>query len=338
MLPALCIFHDGQNLCAEWQSDSQGSMPNMPGEFIADGADELDSNATQDSLAEFISVVLERVAQVNDSRVQEFARQWQAIQTADGDERAFCTLAGRMGIDPYNHGEMSDELAAFLEQTIADPEDPLVRDLTEVAQADSIEQQWSWLSSIGTELELRPNPVKLSFEMPPRGSSPPQFGYRMARQVRAAAGVLPTVPLESVESVAHAASGRRLRSEDRNHVPGHGVKAIIGQSKRDGDIVAAGPLPLRDDNERFLIARSLYHALVTTESSPRLVTDAFSWDQKASRAFAAELLVPRQALAARVPPSGADSCAVESLSREFKASAIVIEKQLENAGIPVSCE
>lgn len=338
MLPALCIFHDGQSLRAEWQSDPQGSMPNMPGEFIADGDDQLDSNATQDSLAQFISVVLARVAQVDDARVQEITKHWRAIQGADGEERAFCTLAGRMGIDPYDCGEMSDELAVFLEQTIADPDDSLMRDLTEVAKADSIEQQWSWLSSIGKDLELRPNPIELLFEMPPRGSSPPQFGYRMARQVRAAAGVLPTSPLESVESVAHAASGRRLRIEDRNHVSGHGVKAIVGQSQRDGDIVAAGPQPSRQDNKRFLNARSLYHALVTTENSPRLVTDAFSWDQKASRAFAAELLAPQQALAALVPPAGANSCVVESLSGEFKASTIVIEKQLENAGIPLSCE
>ena len=38
--------------------DPSRSMPNMPGEFIADGADELDTNATQESLAQFIHSVL----------------------------------------------------------------------------------------------------------------------------------------------------------------------------------------------------------------------------------------------------------------------------------------
>ena len=33
------FFHDGQSLRAEWHSDPQGSMPNMPGEFIDDGAE-----------------------------------------------------------------------------------------------------------------------------------------------------------------------------------------------------------------------------------------------------------------------------------------------------------
>jgi hypothetical protein len=338
MLPALSIFHDGQSLRAEWHSDPQGSMPNMPGEFIGDGADQLDLDATQDSLAQFINMVLDRVAAVDDTRVRETLEQWRAIQGADSEGQAFCTLAGRMGIDPYDHSEMTDELAGFLEHTVTSPEDPLVRDLTEVARPDSIAQQWSWLSRVGTDFELRSNAVNLPFKLPPRESSPPHFGYGLARQVRTAAGVSPESPLDAVESVAHDVMGRTLRIEFRNHIPGHGVRAIIGQSARDGDIVAVGPQPLRLDSQRFLSARSLYHALVTTRHSSRLVTDSFSWDQKASRAFAAELIAPQRALVARVSEYRADSAKVESLSREFKASTIVIERQLENAGVSLSYE
>ena len=336
MLPALNIFHDGQALRAEWHSDPQGSMPNMPGEFVDGGAEWLDSSGTQDSLAQFIDQVLDRVAEVDDARVHEIREHWRAIQGADGEEQAFCTIAGRMGIDPYDPSEMTDELAQFLEQTATNPDDPLIRDLTAVARPDSIVQQWSWLSTVSTDLDLRSNPVELSFKLPTRGPLPPEFGYGLARLVRAAAGVGPESPLNSVESVAHDVVGRRLRIEYRNHVPGHGVRAIIGRSERDGDIVAAGPQPSRQDNQRFLNARSLYHALHTTRNSPRLVTDAFSWDQKASRAFAAELIAPQQALVDRLSGSRADSAKVESLSREFKASTIVIERQLENAGVSLS--
>ena len=127
MLPALYIFHDGQTLRAEWQSDSQGSMPNMPGQFVDGGAESLDSGGTQDSLAQFIDQVLDRVAEVDDVRVHEIREHWRAIQGADGEEQAFCTLAGRMGIDPYDRSEMTDELAQFLEQTATSPDDPLIR-------------------------------------------------------------------------------------------------------------------------------------------------------------------------------------------------------------------
>jgi hypothetical protein len=338
MLPALYVFHDGRTRRAEWQSDPQGSMPNMPGEFVDGGAEWLDSSATRDSLALFIDQVLDRVTDVDDARVHEIREHWRAIQAADGEEQAFCTLAGRMGIDPYDRNEMIDEVAQFLEQTVTSSEDPVVRDLTEVARPDSIIQQWSWLSSVGTDLELDSNPVDLPFDLPPRESLAPQFGYRLARLVRTAAGVSLESPLTSVESVARDVFGRELRIEDRNHVPGHGIRAIIGRSRRNGEIVAAGPQPPREDSQRFLNSRSVYHALVTTRNSRRLVTDSFSWDQKASRAFAAELIAPQRALVARVSGSRADFATVESLSREFKASAIVIEKQLENAGVSVSYE
>jgi hypothetical protein len=338
MLPALYIFNDGQSLCAEWQSDPQGSMPNMPGEFVADGAEPLDSCTTRDSLAQFIDMVLARVMEVGDARAHEVMEQWRAIQGADWEEQAFCTLAGRMGIDPYDHSEMTDELARFLEEAVTTPEDPLVRDLTEVAQPDSIVRQWSWLSSVGTDLELGSNPIDLSFNLPTRATQPPQFGYSLARLVRATAGVSAESPLHSVESVTEAVVGRRLRVENRNHVPGHGIRAIVGKSARDGAIVAAGPQPFRPDSQRFLNARSLYHALVTTRNGRRLVTDAFSWDQQASRAFAAELIAPQRGLVARLAASRADAIKVESLSQEFTASTIVIEKQLENAGVSISYE
>ena len=338
MLPALYLFHDGYALLAEWHSDAPGSMPNMPGEFVDRGAETLNSTGTQDSLAQFIDQVLDRVADVRDARVEEIREHWRAIQAADCEEQAFCTLAGRMGVDPYDSGEMSDELAQFLEQTTSRAEEPLIRDLTEVARPDFVAQQWSWLSSVAADLELGPIPFGMPFPDLPRESVPAQFGYRLARRVRQAANVSPESPLSSLESVARDVLATGLRIEHRNHIPGDRIRAIIGWSKKDGAIVAAGPQPPRQESQRFLKARSLYQALVTTTDGRRLVTDAFSWDQKASRAFAAELIAPQRALVARVPGSRADFSKVESLSREFKASTIVIEKQLENAGVSVSYE
>ena len=83
-------------------------------------------------------------------------------------------------------------------------------------------------------------------------------------------------------------------------------------------------------------------ALYATEDqlvkSQRLVTDAYSWHQKASRAFAAELLAPKRALANRIETTPVDRQTIENLSREFRASTMVISRQLENAEIPLSFE
>jgi hypothetical protein len=340
MLPALYVYHDGQSLRAVWQSNEPCSMPNMPGEFVSDGDERLDDADTRESLAGFISETLNRVSQLGDERVRELRDQWHAIQAADVEEQQFCTLAGRMGIDPYDEDTMTDELAQFLE-TVGSSEDPLIRDLTEVATADSIAQQWSWVRTVSEDLGLAPSTFMSAISMPSSAASPPHFGYDLARAIREAAAVPPSVPVESVEAVAESVIGTRFRVDDRNHMPGDGVRAIVGQS--GSDVVAVGPLPGRDGNRRFLTARSLYHALVTAKRSHRLVTNAFTWHQKASRAFAAELLAPQRALLSALRAeigSGSDANPefIDRMGSKFRTSPIVIEKQLENAGISVQRE
>ena len=61
----------------------------------------------------------------------------------------------------------------------------------------------------------------------------------------------------------------------------------------------------------------------------RLVTPANTWDQQASRAFAAEFLAPASALAKHVagPVSFSD---VDELGDEYRVSSLVIEHQIDN--------
>lgn len=127
LLPALYLFHDGQSLCAEWQPDRQAAMPNMPGEFVSSGSEQLGSHATEESLAQFVNETLSRVQGVDDDRVRHMTKQWRAIQGVGDEERGFCTLAGRMGLDPYDPDETTDELARFFEDAMLRPDDPLVR-------------------------------------------------------------------------------------------------------------------------------------------------------------------------------------------------------------------
>lgn len=337
LLPALYLFHDGQSLRAEWHPDPSGSMPNMPSEFVSEGADALDSHATQESFAQLIRTVLDRVNNLDDERVSELRAQWRALQGADKEEQQFCILAGKMGVDPYDRCEMTEELTRFLEETIDCPESALVGDLTELASPDSARAQWEWVTRLSNELRLGPSSSVHSFEIPTLGLSPHQFGYRLARTARERAGLGAAVPIASVEEAAESIVGGVFEIHDKNHVPGQGIRAVVGQST-SGAVVSAGPRPSLEASQRFLIARSVYHALVTIHESQRLVTDAYSWDQKASRAFAAELLSPQKALASRVENLAADRDTIERLSREFNASTIVIERQLENAGVSLWIE
>jgi hypothetical protein len=180
-------------------------------------------------------------------------------------------------------------------------------------------------------LHLGPMPRPASVPALADGLSPFLHGYSLAAMVRERAGLGPALPMQSVAAVAQKVAGRSFRPSEQNHVPGHGVRAVVGWTA-GGAIVIAGPRPQRTDAERFLDARGLFHALFTCDRSERLVTRAYTWDQQASRAFAAELLAPRAALVARAPQQ-ADRATVDQLAQEFAASTKVIENQLENAGV-----
>jgi Zn-dependent peptidase ImmA (M78 family) len=236
-----------------------------------------------------------------------------------------------MGIDPYDPAQITDELAAFVETTIDDPEFPLTRDLTEAAQPHSVASQWSWVQETRTAWKLGPRkgPAPVSTDIVE--SSPSRQGYRLASIVRQRAGLATSDPVESLEDAAQTVAKAPFRAQEQDHIAGLGLRAAVGWTD-DHQIVVAGPRPLRENSQRFLAARGLYHSLFICDRSERLVTDAYTWDQQVSRAFAAEFLAPQAALVARTG-GRTDRAKVEELSREFRASTMVIEKQLENAGV-----
>lgn len=341
MLPALYLFHDGRSLRAEWHADEPKSMPNMPGEFVATGYEELDFDQTRQSLGEFIDSVLYRVKKIDSQCVHEVCDTWQAIQSADADEASFCSVAGRMGVDPYDESAMTDEFAEFIESESEDEEPSLFRDLTEVANPEQVVQQWHWLIQLKNELNLVPlydfSRVHPMLQRLISSRTPYQYGSDLARNLRIAARKT-DAPIDSLSKFASKSIGCSVEFENHNHLPGRRIRAMVGMTTEDRRLVVAGPQPSRQDSLRFLLARGVYHAMAPFHSSQRLLTDAFSWDQKASRAFAAELLAPKQALVAAVPNTEADIETVANLSERYKVSMRLIEHQLENAGVSVLTE
>ena len=158
LLPALYFFNDGRGIRAEWEADEQEALPNMPGWFGDSGLSHLDTEMTKDALARFVSEILERVKEARDERVHDLNVNWSAIQGADADEARFCLVAGRMGLNPYDPKETSDALGKFIEQALDDPDLPLARDLTEVAEAESVAGQWTWVRNTTKALKLGPSP------------------------------------------------------------------------------------------------------------------------------------------------------------------------------------
>lgn len=328
MLPALYLYSDGVNLHASWQADAEGEVPSMPGAFVDSGEAVLETATSVAAIEQFVNEVLDRVRSLGDDDVANVAARWTAIRTASIDEINFCRLAGRMGLDPFD-SQLPEPVATLLED-IGDLDDPVVQDLTEVAKPAEIAEQWKWVQSTASDLGAttirRPSDSR-------SGRAPWEAGYEWAEIVRGAAGRTDSSPVESVGAIARALNVS-LTSVDRNHIPGEGISGIVGWRSSE-EITVVGPRSPFEANARFLEARALCHALFSCRLGARLLTRAHTWDQQASRAFAAELLAPQAVLWERTG-DWASQEDIDRLAHEFKVSTHVIQRQLQNSGVSIA--
>src|SRR5258708_36488969 len=113
----------------------------MPARLMEEGRYSLSQQEVVDALASFVWNVLGRVEHIRDERVGELAAQWASTQSADHDETAFCTIAGRMGLNPYDDEEVTNEIAGAICSMPGDPNLPIYRDLTECTTPELIAAQ-----------------------------------------------------------------------------------------------------------------------------------------------------------------------------------------------------
>ena len=80
----------------------------------------------------------------------------------------------------------------------------------------------------------------------------------------------------------------------------------------------------------FTLCRSLSEYLTSTLHEPQLVTRARSDRQKRNRAFAAEFLVPADALRKELPTKIVNDEDIDDLAIEFGVSSALVRHQLAN--------
>jgi hypothetical protein len=264
---------------------------------------------------------------------------WSAILESGPGEAAFCRTAAEIGVDPYALEDVSPLLLSLLE-AVAEDSDPIVHDFFEAVQPSSAPETWKWVEAARRDLHLGAGGEAVLRQTGARALSPWSVGRQAAMDARCTANIPQEAPIGEIPEVGAAIGIKDLVISDRNHVPDGAVRAAVGWPG-SGSAVITGPVPQRSDNRRFYIARGLYHAAFACKRGPRLVTSAHTWEQQASRAFAAELLAPREALLSEISSvstvDDADAL-IEDLAGRFNVSTRVIDHQLENAGLRLGAE
>ena len=334
-LPYLHFYSDGPGVSVAWSMDDAHAFPRMPGYFLYSGFAQFDALDAMTAMSDFVEKVLGWCSDLADDRVEMLRADWTAITNADAEEKAFCRGAGRMGLDPYAIDEWNSELVNLLTVGLgARIEDALARDFLESTDAGTAKSVWQWVSNAERDFDLKAG--KSSAIDPGHGfRHAKDQGYFVAHQVRSLAGLVEDEPIEHLAALLKRVGKTTFLFESNNHSPSRAVHAAVGW--RDStDAVVAGPQLSRPENQRFLESRGLYQALVGCQEGARLVTRAHTWDQQASRAFAAELLAPRKALAlhTRADLEADERRELEQqLANHYQVSAEVVRLQLRNVGV-----
>lgn len=320
-LPNVSLYRDGTNLGCSWHSDAI-PRPGHGLQFIESGFASLVPAQASEALAKFVDATLAQCAAERENpEYAAVADDWAATRLAatEAEQLIKAERAARLGLDPFDPEELTPRIDAALE--LLRPHQRVADDLLEIATPLHLE---SSVNSVLRALhEVMPHGgrgTRLSSAGGHQRGVPYDVGYRAARLLRRRLG-LPTGPMPDLGKLPV----RQKRLHDS--LEGTGVVGLLGWEGEDY-VFGLPQRPIR--SERFAVARSLFFAQDHGAGfGGRLVTQALSWEQAASRSFAAELLAPAEALRTALPES-VDDAEITKLADEFNVAEKVIEHQIVN--------
>jgi len=335
-LPDLTFFRDECDIVACWFPDPDQEDRNRPTRFISGaGETRLDPRDLEHPLHQLVETVLERLDTANDEDTRRLRDNWQALCSSRTEEADLCGWAASLGLDPYDPDQLDDQFSELLEHEVAGLPGTWRTDLLKASAGQFLQADLQWLKNASDRL----NPLfneSASIHSPPglterKSTAPYQFGYDRARWLRASMDI-PVDPIPDLAKVLHERFG--WPSDPQIILEGSAapsLNALVGRDSHGHPRVVEKPG--RPDSRQYSLARALYFVPDAEACiSPRLITRSFTWDQQASRAFAAELLAPAEALRRLVDERNTDE-SIADIAQVFNVSSWVIEHQLENHSI-----
>lgn len=334
-LPDLSLFRDEDRIHVCWAADPDDDFPRR-GRFLSAGWRRIDIGCTRVGLREFVESVLERVDGVQSEDVDELRARWSIVLVSDSDpdEALAASRLAALGVHPW-----SPEAEALDVSVLSSLPEAVAHDLLDVTTPEHLRED---LDATLAMLRLdRPSGTegRGTWTRPPEGADLTQrqayeAGFLRARQVRARLAVGPVAPVEDLAGRIHRFFGTfeqrtiPLATSERRidglvaHESSNEVRWLIGA-------------PRSEAASRFRLARALYQWVYSPARFRLLTRSSSGWEQRASRAFAAELLAPAAGISAEIERSRDDGV-IGQLARTFNVDDTVIAHQIGNHGISLA--
>jgi hypothetical protein len=323
---AVCSGGEGTLLTAWAQSSDDYARV----EFITPpsvGPEVLARDQVEDMLMDMLAAVLDRLDRKG-AAYQTLAAAWERVRTSIGDldELAYCKIAGKLGVDPYDPA--SPDLTTFASQV----SDSVFDDISDAAFVEELLPTTEWLVRVKDIWQRAPQIDVAAF-----GNFPDDQDHTFAWEVgRFAAEVFrkntradDDNPRKHLEQIFGSVLLRQ--SACFSEAPAS-VAALVSRK----DTVASIATVARSAREqRFKVCTAAYIGWAGVPGEDRVATPAFTRHQQASRAFAAELLAPSVYLRRRAPQHGFTSDQIEDIAGELICPYEAVVWQAYRAGIPL---
>lgn len=337
-LPDLTVFRDGDDVLARWLKDG-GDATHPFLRFVGEGQAYLSPETVRAGIGELVDSVLQRASDLPHAEVAQLRDDWIDLRRLSSDESNVCAWSARLGINAHYDDELSDDQVERLKSAIRRLERRIADDLLDATAIDMIASDVNWIEEAHKRTRKArrsaPKNGQLRQSMPyvpdRYGKTAYAAGYRQARALRERSG-LGNDSVPDLEGLMRRLGWADAPLVATDAAPSPGVRAVVDHGLNAAPVVAAHP-PTAPTSERFLLARSLFLRACSPQSERRLVTASHTWDQRASRAFAAELLAPADALRQRICGDVISTREVAQYADEFLVDSTLVERQLENHGL-----
>lgn len=329
-LPDLMIFRDDRAVIARWTPDHEDSIHPFL-RFTGSGEVQMDPAEAEHGLSELVREVLERLAGIEDPDAKALQEEWAAILASMQSERELCEWSARLGLDPYNAHELTEKVAEVLSERISGLEGSIRDDLLDAGQPLSLQEDLEWLDKAhsaaldagaptGTEAQLtRETDARTAHEL----------GHACAQATRQHLSESDgQEPVGDMDDVLHRLGWAQSPSRTVAVQPKGRLEAVLERSDEGGSVAVAYDGDAAGNRFRLARAAFLRH-FGSHREGRRIVTKAYTAEQRASRVFAAELLAPAANIAKHIGDQ-VSPAEIDQLAQHYKVSPFVVSHQIQN--------
>jgi hypothetical protein len=331
--PNITFVPEGSVTQVSWAADN--NYPSRSIRFVSNGSAYIEADLAAEGIAGIVDRVLERLSEQGLPKTR-LAEEWNAIAKMDGEERDFCQVVARLGLDPYAIDDRtSDEVVQIASVLPAE----LIADFFDSADSASLVSASDWtrraivaadrasdrarkilaplygaVSSDAETIAARDPGAVADVDMPWT------IGYAMARKVRSELGI---------EDVARFDPSPWVAVSELSAQSG-GIQGIATVNRRRCGL-ALGPSWTAAAVSRFGQARALGLVLGHPQQKRFILSSARGHDEKVAGAFAAELLAPARGIKRSLDVIGkSDDAAIEAVASQYRVSPLLVRHQFDN--------